>query len=193
MFLQMKMFFSMHKQKIFIILLSIITIILVVVAAHVLSFYKSGTYKTTTFVSTKKDFSITLQDNLEMDLSGNNNYELLLKSTNNNNVIAVSRTEKNPIYSIKDLIEADKTNYTSQYEEPQNISEINLGKLKNYSYYKYSFDAKEHYVEVYWFEVNNYYYVFDFVSDKNSSIDLKSNITSILETLEFKNFNITEQ
>ena len=43
------------------------------------------------------------------------------------------------------------------------------------------------------FGISVNYYVFDFVSDKNSSIDLKSNITSILETLEFKNFNITEQ
>lgn len=192
MFLQMKMFFSMHKQKIFIILLSIITVILIVVAAHVLSFYKSGTYKTTTFVSSKKDFSITLQDNLNMDISGNSEYELLLKSADNNNVIAVARTEKNPIYSTKELIDADKTNYTSQYENPQNISEINLGKLKDYSYYKYSFETEEYFVEVYWLEANNYYYVFDFAADKNSSIDLKSNIITILETLEFKSFSVTE-
>lgn len=194
MFSRLKFFLSTHKQKLIVGILILIILILLIVAILVLRFWKSGTYKTTTFVSSKKDFSIILSDNLEMNVYNNSSYDLLLKSTSesNKNTIAISSfTEINSIYPLQDIIEADKKNYISQFENVSNISEISEGNLsKNlYNFHKYSFETNKLYLEVYWIEFNNKYYIFDFVSDKNSSVSLKSNINSILETLEFVHSN----
>lgn len=188
MLLRLKDFFSLHKKKIIIVILSIIVLVLLIIAISMAKFWKSGTYKTTTFVSSKKDFSITLSDTLEMNIYTTDSYDLLLKSVSNKNIIAISSfNEIDSIYSFQDIINADKNNYISQFENVTNVSEISEGHLdkSSYNFHKYSFETNELYVEVYWIKFNNKYYIFDFAHDKNSSIDLKSSINSILETLEF--------
>lgn len=185
MFLQLEMFFSRHKQKIILILLTVIVIALIIAAVCVLSFWKKGSYKTTTFYSKDKSISLTIEDNLELDILNNNTseHDLLLTSVSNNNTIAVSKTKKNPVYSANDFVNADKSNYASEFENSINISDISQGKVSGYTYYKYSFETDTSFIEVYWITTNDYYYVIDFACDKNSSIDLKSNITKILDTI----------
>ncbi len=188
MFLRLKDFLLFHKKKIIIAILLLIILILFIVAISVIKTWKSGTYKTTTFVSSKKDFSITLPDTLEMNIYTNESYDLLVKSVSNKNVIAVSAFDKiDSIYSFGDIINADKSHYIAQFQNVTNISDVSAGTLNksSYNFHKYSFETNELYVEVYWVEFNNKYYIFDFANDKNSSIDLKSSINSILETLEF--------
>lgn len=186
MFLQLEMFFSRHKQQIILIILAIIIIALIIAAVAVLSFWKKGSYKTTTFLSKDKSISITLEDNLEMDILNNNSssHDLLLTSVSNNNTIAVSKTDKNPVYSASEFVSADKSNYASEFENSKNISDISQGNISGYTYYKYSFETDTSYIEVYWIDANNIYYVLDFACDKNSNIDLKSNITKILDSLK---------
>ena len=188
MFLRLKFFLSAHKQKFIISILILTILVLIIIAILTLKLWKNGTNKTTTFISSKKDFSIILSDTLEMNIYNNNSYDLLLKSKSDKNTIAISSfTEINSIYPLLDIIEADKKNYISQFENVSNISEISEGNLSKslYNFHKYSFETNKLYVEVYWIEFNNKYYIFDFASDKNSSVNLKSNINSILETLEF--------
>lgn len=189
MFFQIKMFLSIHKKLILLILLSIITIILLVVAGFVIAFRNKGTYKTTKFISVDKDFSITLNDTLKMDLVNKNNYKLYIASIDNNNknIIAVSTTDINPLYSMEELVNADKTNYVSEFENVSNVSETFITPIKGKTCYKYSFDTKDSYIEVYWINMNNVYYVFDFACNKKATTDLKSNINNILNTLEFTN------
>lgn len=193
MLLQLRMFLSRHKQHILIILLSLITIALIIAAVFVLSFWKKGSYKTTTFMSADKDISLTLEDNLGMDIYNNNDsHKLLLTSASNENTIAVSKTEKHPVYSMQEFVNADKSNYASEFENSKNISDISQGTLKGYTYYKYSFETDISYIEVYWLDVNNNYYVLDFACDKNSELDLKSNISTILDTLTISNSNLSK-
>lgn len=187
MFFQIKMFFSIHKKLIFIILLSIITVALIIVAGLVIAFRNKGSYKTTKYISVNKDFSITLQDNLEMDLSNKSGYKLYITSIDKNvkNIIAVSTTDLNPLYTMEELVNADKTNYVSEFENSSNVSETFITTVKGKSCYNYSFDTDSSYIEVYWINANNTYYVFDFACDKKSPVNLKANITNILNTLEF--------
>ena len=189
MFLQLEMFFSRHKQKIILITLAVIVIALIIACVCVLSFWKKGSYKTTTFLSKDKSISLTLENNLGMDIFNNNSTDhiLLLTSASSKNTIAISKTEKNPVYSSSDFVNADKSNYATEFENSKNISDISQGTILGYTYYKYSFETDTSYVEVYWIDTNDYYYVIDFACDNNSNIDLKSNINKILDTIEINN------
>ena len=55
-----------------------------------------------------------------------------------------------------------------------------------------SFETDESYIEVYWFDVNDNYYVIDFACDKDGDIDLKPYISSIIDTLQIENSNLSE-
>lgn len=194
MLLELRMFLSRHKQHILVIFLSLLTISLIIAAVFVVSFWKKGSFKTTTFMSSDKEISLTLEDNLGMDIhiSNDSSHALLLTSASNGNTIAVSKTDKNSVYTMSDFVNADKSNYATEFENSQNVSDISQGSLKGYTYYKYSFETDESYIEVYWFDVNDNYYVIDFACDKDGDIDLKPYISSIIDTLQIENSNLSE-
>lgn len=191
MFYNFKMFVSMHKQKIIIISLSILIIVLILVACALVFALRKKTAETkdlTKFFNANKDISITLPDSLDMDIVTDSDYELLLNSATDSNAIGISKTQKNPIYTFEQFIDSDKSIYVSDFEDVQDLTDITKGNANDIPYYKYSFKTSESYIEVYWFERNDAYYIVDFACDtKNGASDLKGNIEEIINSLTFVN------
>jgi len=184
-----KEFLEIHKQKILIITLAIIALVLIIVAVlMVLSLHKKNLEEKnlTKFMSSDQKIAITLPDNLSMDIVTDPSYELLLNSISDGNAIGISKTQKNPIYTFDQFASSDKSTYISNFENPQNITEISRQSINQNTYLKYSFNTQDAYIEVYWIEKNDFYYIIDFACDtKSGASDLKDNINTIMNSLTF--------
>ena len=185
----LKTFFSMNKQKIIIAALSILIVILLIIAILLIFAFKNKTQEEkdlTKFLSSSKNVSLTLPDSLDMDIVTDRDYELLLNSIHDGNAIGISKTQKNPLYTFEQFINSDRETYISSFENPKNVTDISSGTVNDIPYYKYSFNTNESYIEVYWIERNDAYYIIDFACDtKSGSSDLKGNIQEIMNSLTF--------
>ena len=180
------------KKKIFFIILFILIVIVAVGAFIFFKFFYKNTKKDTysEYSSYLNIFSIKANDIFEFKrLEEYQGYELILESEKYNSSIYISSFDCSSVRSIDTVINADKSDFCTKFENIKDISEISNGNISDNTYYEYHFSTQDKFIQVYYIVKDNKVYVFDFYIDinKNYEYNLKDYIEEIIKSFKIIN------
>lgn len=145
---------------------------------------KSTQNKTSIFSSDDKSISIELLNSYKLE-EYDSDYLLELRSSDNLNIF-VDRNQAIENRNLSDLMNKEKENFISTFENSSNVSEVKEISINNNQVYTYSFhylDKKINttfYLQVMWIQIDDKYYIFD-VEFPLDDLSFYSNVpTSIL-------------
>lgn len=123
------------------------------------------TNQSTVFYSDDQSISVELLNSYKLE-KYQSDYLLELRSHDNLNIF-ISRNPAIENKNLSDLIEKEKNNYISNFENTSNISEAKEISINGNTVYTYSFHYLDSglntpfYLQVMWLQIGNDYYTFD--------------------------------
>lgn len=144
------------------------------------------------FTDTTNSFNISLPEKYSLTkFDSNTNHVLELKSSNILYIAFAKKDLSSSWFSETDLIQKDKEQYISSFENTFNVSEIasySLNSLQIFSYtFEYTYSEKPYCSEVFWVKNNSEYYVIDINYLKDSQEQYSELSQYILNNLKFIN------
>ncbi len=183
----MKKFVCNNKR--ILLLIGICLVVIIISILLFIIFYKEHnvpiTYKE--YTGYLNNFSIKVNENFEFDkLEENPEYELILESQKFNSSIYVSSFDSTSVRSIETVINSDKDDFSSKFENVSDISDITSLEISEYNVYEYHFTSNNKYIQVYYILADDKAYVLDFYIDinKNYEYNLKDSTKEIISSFK---------
>lgn len=181
--LDVKKFNLLTKKNIIIMIIIFILIILGISLFFILKHRNDENFKLISFSSQDNSFSVSVSNMYSFSQTADESYLLNLHSDTYDSSIYVSEVSNSNIRNIEKFIEADKSDFISNFSNISEVSDVSKISINNLEAYNYNFYYKDKvFVDVYWILMDSKFYIIDFRINTTDG-DLKSHISDILNTV----------
>lgn len=182
--LEKNKFFS--RRNIILLIIIIILIAISISLFFILNHNKKVANSPIDFSSENGNFSLSVSNIYSFSKTVDETYLLSLHSDKYDSSIYVSEASNSNIRDILKFIEADKSDFISNFSNISQVSDVSKISINNLEAYNYNFYYKDNvFVDVYWIINDSKLYIIDFRVNTTDG-DLKSQISNILSTISIK-------